>query len=125
MTRAEAEARAREKGPGYGPVRCGRLPGGWCVRNVQRDAIEQRRLKGTRAEKVNGRTHLPPLVPVPEGMRYCHGCKGTRPIEEFGWYQKRGEKPYRLSLCHACDNERKRLYKQRRRAMRAPSPAQP
>ena len=38
MTREEAEARAREKGPGYAPCRCGRA-GGWFVRNMQEDAL--------------------------------------------------------------------------------------
>lgn len=115
MTREEAEARARGKGPGYGPCRCNRL-GGWFVRNMQEDALGQRRRKGTQGDNVNGRTRLPPLTPIPKGMRYCHGCADARPIEDFGWYQKRGEKPYRLSLCLACDNERKRLAKKRRRA---------
>ncbi len=125
MTREEAEARAREKGPGYGPCKCNRL-GGWFVRNMQKDALGQRRRKGFEGENVNGRTRLPLLVEIPEGMRYCHGCADARLIEDFGWYQKRGDKPYRLSLCLTCDKERKRLYKKRRRAAaRAQSPVQP
>ncbi len=126
MTREEAEARAREMGPGYKPCRCSHRAGGWFVRNVQKDALGQRRRKGFLGENVNGRTRLPPVASVPEGMRYCHGCKATLLVEDFGWYQKPGEKPYRRSLCLTCDRERKRLYKKRRRAAaRAQSPKQP
>ncbi len=125
MTREEAEKKAREMGPAYGPQRDRRRPGGWGVVNVRRDAEGNRRRKGRVAENINGRTHLPPLVEIPEGMRYCHGCERPRPIEEFGTRQQLG-RLYRFSRCHACQNEYSRLGKERRRAVaRARSPEQP
>jgi hypothetical protein len=125
MTREEAEQKARERGPEYGPQRDRRLPGGWSVVNVRRDAEGNRRRKGRVAENINGRIYLPSLVDIPEGMRYCHGCAEPRPIEDFRTRQQRG-RLYRFSRCRACQNEYSRLGKERRRASaRAQSPAQP
>ncbi len=125
MTREEAEQKAREWGPGYGPQRDRRRPGGWSVVNVRRDAEGNRRRKGRVAENINGRAHLPPLVEIPEGMRYCHGCKDARPIKDFGTRQQQG-RVYLFSRCRACQNEYTRLGKERRRAARrAQSSEQP
>lgn len=125
MIREEAEKKARDMGPEYGPQRDRRRPGGWSMINARRDAEGNRRRKGRVAENINGRAHLPPLVEIPEGMRYCHGCAGPRPIEDFGTRQQLG-RLYRLSRRRACENEKSRLGKARRRAAtRARSPEQP
>lgn len=125
MTREEAEQKAREMGPEYGPQRDRRRPGGWGVVNVRRGAEGNRRRKGRLAENINGRAHLPPLVEIPEGMRYCHGCEGPRPIEDFRTRRQQG-RVYLFSRCRACQNEYSRLGKKRRRAaMRAQAPEQP
>ena len=125
MTREEAEQKAREMGPEYGPQRDRQRPGGWGVVNVRRGAEGNRRRKGRLAENINGRAHLPLLVEIPEGMRYCHGCEGPRPIEDFRTRRQQG-RVYLFSRCRACQNEYSRLGKKRRRAaMRAQAPEQP
>jgi len=121
MTREEAEQKAREMGPEYSPQRDRRRPGGWSVINVRRGAEGNRRRKGRVTENINGRKHLPPLVEIPEGMRYCHGCTGPRPIEDFATRQQ-GGRLYRFSHCRACLNEKsrlRRLEKAQHRAARA------